>query len=414
MTAEAIGVLAAVIVGWAIVSDRLTRSDLSAPLVFLVAGLVLANPNTGFVAVDIESSTVHVLAELTLALVLFADASAVPLAMARRDLPITVRLLAIGLPLSMALGLGLGVVLFPALPLALVGFLAASLAPTDAALSATVIGDERLPGRIRRAVNVESGLNDGIATPVVTFFLAATAGVLGMAGHDADPGWRAVTQLAIGAAVGMGIGVVGGRALAVAHRHGWMEEGAGRLATLALAVLSFIVAGEIGGNAFVAAFVGGLAFGAANGPSRTRSMELTELGGRLLSFTLWFVFGAGFVVPAFEDLSPRVILYALCSLTVVRMLPVAIALTGTRLGWATTAFIGWFGPRGLASVVFALLAVEELGTSDPRVRAAVHAIVVTVLVSVVAHGISARPLTTRYVRNHPPQGDDVVADGARR
>jgi NhaP-type Na+/H+ or K+/H+ antiporter len=231
----------------------------------------------------------------------------------------------------------------------------------------------------------------------VTFCLATAAGVLGLPGHADEAGWSALGELAGGTGLGAAIGAVGAWVLAFAHRRRWMEHGARRLATSALALLAFLVASEVGGNAFVAAFVGGLAFGAVSGRSTPESVELTELGGELLSLVLWFIFGAGFVLPAFEDSGPRVVIYALCSLTVVRMVPVAVALAGSGTGRSTTAFIGWFGPRGLASVVFALLTVEELGESDVRVLAAVHTMVVTVVLSVVAHGVSARPLATRYV-----------------
>ena len=186
--------------------------------------------------------------------------------------------------------------------------------------------------------------------------------------------------------------------MVLAHRRGWMQHGSRRLATLALALLAFLVASEAGGNPFVAAFVGGLVFGAAARADAAESIELTELAGSLLSLVLWFIFGAGFVLPAFEDLDVRIAVYAVISLTVVRMVPVAIALLGSGQGRATIAFVGWFGPRGLASVVFALLAVEELGDADPRVAVAVNTIAVTIVLSVVAHGITARPLATRYVR----------------
>ena len=248
-------------------------------------------------------------------------------------------------------------------------------------------------------LNVESGLNDGIATPVVTFCIAATATALGMVSHDYDDGFGAVGQLAIGVAVGAGVAVVGGRLLALAHQRGWMQHGSRRLATLSLALIAFLVAGEAGGNPFVAAFVGGLVFGAVAKADAAESVELTELAGSLLSLVLWFVFGAGFVLPAFEDLDARIVLYALGSLTVVRMVPVALALLGSGQGRATAAFIGWFGPRGLASVVFALLAVEELGNTDPRVETAVNTIAVTIVFSIVAHGVTARPLATRYVND---------------
>jgi NhaP-type Na+/H+ or K+/H+ antiporter len=397
MSTTTVIVLAIVVFGWSTVSEALAARDLTGPLVLLVAGLLLANPSWGIVTVDVESSTVHLLAELTLALLLFADASGVPLAAARQDLPLTSRLLGIGLPLSIIAGVGLAVLLFPSLPLALAGLIAAGLAPTDAALSASVIADERLPIRVRRVLNVESGLNDGIATPVVTFCIASAATVLGFTAHHDEAGWRALGQLAIGAGIGAGIALVGGGLLAVAHRRGWMAHGSRRLATLALALLAFLIASEAGGNPFVSAFVGGLIFGAIARNDAVESVELAELGGSLLSLVLWFIFGAAFVIPAFEDLDARVVVYAVCSLTVVRMVPVAIALLGSAQERATVAFIGWFGPRGLASVVFALLAVEDLGDNDPRVLTAVHTIAITIVLSVVAHGLTGRPLTGRYL-----------------
>ncbi len=401
-TSVVIGIAVVVFI-WSILSAPLAARNFGGPLVFVVAGLLLANPRWGILTVDIESSTVHVLAELTLGLLLFADASKVPLTAARHDLPLTARLLGIGLPLSIAVGLALAILAFPTLPVALAGLIAAALAPTDAALSASVLADERLPDDVRRELNVESGLNDGIATPVVTFCIASAATVLGIAGHHDEAGFGALQQLAVGAGVGVGLALVGGRALVIAQRHGWMGHGARRLATLALSLLAFEVASELGGNPFVSAFVGGLTFGAMVGDANTECVELTELGGSLLSLILWFIFGAAFVVPAFEHISIRIVVYAVCSLTVVRMIPVALAFLGAGLDRATVAFIGWFGPRGLASVVFALLALEDLGDSDPRVLAAIHTIAVTIVFSIVAHGLTARPLTGRYVAAIAPR-----------
>ena len=397
MNETALAALAAVIFGWAILSDWFARHDLTGPLVFMVAGLILANSDWGIGSINIEGPTVHALAELTLALLLFGDASGVPPAAARRDLPLTARLLAIGLPLSILAGTAVAVVLFPSLPLALAGLIAASLAPTDAALSASVIADERLPVRVRRVLNVESGLNDGIATPVVTFCIAAAATALGIIGGEHEDGFGALGQLVIGVGVGAAVAFVGGRLIVLARQRGWMQHGSRRLATLALALLAFLVASEAGGNPFVSAFVGGIVFGATAPKDAVESVELTELAGNLLSLALWFIFGAGFVIPAFADLDARIVLYAITSLTVVRMVPVALALLGTGQGRPTVAFVGWFGPRGLASVVFALLAVEELGDTDPGVVVAANTITVTIVFSIIAHGITARPFATRYV-----------------
>jgi NhaP-type Na+/H+ or K+/H+ antiporter len=389
--------LALVIFGWAILSERLAARNLTGPLVFLAAGFLLGNSSWGIVSVDIESSTVHHLAEITLGLLLFADASTVRLVAARQDLTLTSRLLAVGLPLSILTGTVLAVGLFPTLPVALAGLIGASLAPTDAALSASVIADERLPIRVRRVLNVESGLNDGIATPVVSFFIAASATALGVVGHEYDDGLGALGELAIGVAVGASAALLGGYLVRVAHRRRWTQAGSRRLAALSLALICFLVASEVGGNPFVAAFVGGLLFGAAAPSDVEESTELTELLGGLLSLVLWFIFGAGFVLPAFENLDARIVVYAVLSLTFVRMVPVAISLLRSGQDAATIAFVGWFGPRGLASVVFALLAVEELGAADPRMLTAVDTIAVTILLSVVAHGITARPLAARYV-----------------
>jgi NhaP-type Na+/H+ or K+/H+ antiporter len=388
--------LALVLFFWGILTERLAIHDLTGPLVFLVSGFLLGNSRWGIVSVELESSTVHHLAEVTLALLLFADASTVRLAAARKDLHLTARLLGIGLPFSIVAGAALAAVLFPSLPVALAAFVGASLAPTDAALSASVIGDERLPMRVRRVLNVESGMNDGIATPVVTFCIAATAASLGLVSHSYDDGFGALVELALGVAVGVGVAVVGGRLVRLAHHRGWTQEDSRRYATLALALLAFLVATEAGGNPFVAAFIGGLVFGAAAPADAGPSTELTEMFGSLLSLALWFVFGAGFALPALERLDARIVAYAVLSLTLVRMVPVAISLARSGEGRATVAFVGWFGPRGLASVVFALLAVEELA-HDPRITTALDIVTVTILLSVIAHGITARPLTGRYV-----------------
>lgn len=397
MTEGAAIALALTVFAWSMASEWLAARNVTGPLVLLVAGLLLANPEWGVVDVELESSLVHLAAELTLALLLFADASKVPVAAARADLPVTARLLGIGLPLCILAGTGVALLLFPSLPLALAGLVAAALAPTDAALSAAVLADERLPGAVRRALNVESGLNDGIATPVVTTCIGAAASLLHVT-QSHESGLRALAAIGAGIAVGAALGVIGGRAVVAAHARGWVQHGARRLGTISLALAAFLLADELGANPFVAAFVAGIGFGAAAREETEESVELTELAGGMLALVLWFVFGAGFVLPAFEDLDWRVATYAVASLTVVRMVPVAIAMVGAGQRFATTLFMGWFGPRGLASAVFGLLALEELGAGDPRVDLALQVITVTIVLSIVAHGVSARPLTSRYVR----------------
>jgi sodium/hydrogen antiporter len=394
MTAEAVAVVMALIFLWGVVSARLDRADLSAPIVFVIVGLLLSrafNLSGGGVAdpATVQEST-KLLAEVTLVWVLFADASQIGLRELRTDAGLYVRLLAGGLPLTILAGALaaawlLGVDGWTAL---LVG---AALAPTDAALGAQVMTNPAIPERIRRVINVESGLNDGIATPVVMF---AIAGVAATENIQALPSLAAaMSDLAIGLTVGIVVGVSGGRAMQIARRRGWESEDFAGPAVLALALLAYALTIWVDGNGFVAAFVGGLAFGNSAGRGGTREVYYVEQTAGLASVLTWLVFGAIGVPVVWELTSWQIVAYAVLSLTVIRMIPVALTLVGTGLPAGTVAFVGWFGPRGLASVIFALIAADELGTGA---RTAVAVIGMTVLLSVFAHGLSARPLATRY------------------
>lgn len=258
----ALAALSLVVLGWAVVSHRLAQWNITGPLVFTVAGFVLGNAAWGPVAVDVEAPSVHVLAEVTLALLLFSDASRVDIATLRRDIGLPARLLGVGLPLSVILGSVGAALLFGDLTWALAVFVGAALAPTDAALSAQVINDERVPMRVRRALNVESGLNDGIVTPIVVFALAVAGSRLDASAEDAG-GSRAVLELAIGIAVGLALGFLSAKLIASASRRRWILRGGRRFAALATAVGSYSLAAALGGNGFIAAFVAGIAFGAA-------------------------------------------------------------------------------------------------------------------------------------------------------
>ena len=400
-------VLMLLVLAWAVVSHLLERFNVPTALVFLACGYVLANPGWGVLAVDVEVPRMHLLVETTLALLLFSDAAQVNVARLRQDLAFPARLLGIGLPLSIVLGAVGAAVLLDDLTWALAGFVGAALAPTDAALSAPVINDRRVPQRIRRVINVESGLNDGIATPVVAFTLTVAAAGLGIGGHDASPEARAVAELALGVLVGAVVGVLGVGLITACSRRGWIAGGGGRVATMAAALASFSCAIALDGNGFIAAFVAGIAFAAwrpgthaerAGDPEGEDLVELPELVGRLLALAVWFLFGAAMLPLALDHLSASTVLYAVLSLTVFRMVPVALALVGSATDRSTVLFVGWFGPRGLASVVFALLAVEELGTASAVAVEACAVVTLTVLLSVVLHGVSAAPLGRWYAR----------------
>jgi NhaP-type Na+/H+ or K+/H+ antiporter len=385
-----IAVVAACLVGWGLVSARLERWQVTAPIAFVLLGLAVSHGPLALVHVQLQSSTIRTLAEVTLALVLFSDASRVNARTLAADAGVPVRLLAIGLPLTIGAGAALAAGLFSTGGLWVAATIGAIVAPTDAALGATIMSDERVPSRVRRVLNVESGLNDGIATPFVNLFLAGALASEAVAGGGAA---KAVVDLLGGAALGVGVGLGGAVLLRSASRTGWSAPGFQPLAVLALAVLAYGVALVAHTNGFVAAFVAGLAFGTALGEHKG-ILTFTEETGTLLSLLVWFAFGAVMLVPGFEAADWRDVVFAVLALTVVRMVPVSLALAGSGLDRTTVAFVGWFGPRGLASVVFGLLAVDALAPSDAQL--VLGAVVVTVALSVFAHGVSASPFARLY------------------
>src|SRR5215204_1333776 len=363
MDTEVVVVMTVAVVAWCLASARLDRRSITPALVFVVVGLVVANPPLSIIEIAPDSHTVRSLTEVTLALVLFSDAARVDVRRLRADARVPMRLLLIGLPLSVAVGVGLALAIFADLDVWVCAVIAAAVAPTDSALGAPLMAVRRIPRRIRRELNVESGLNDGLVTPIVTFAIAGAVAEVG-ARPDLSPG-TALADLAIGLVAGVALGLAGGLLLRLARRRSWTASETEPLAVLALALLSYAAAVELGGNGFVAAFVGGLAFGATR-EATADAIEFASQAGELLAIAVWFVFGA-----------------------------IAVALTGTGMSRPTVAFIGWFGPRGLASVVFALVAFDELPADGGR-STMLAAIIATVLLSVVAHALTAKPLAGRF------------------
>jgi NhaP-type Na+/H+ or K+/H+ antiporter len=392
-------IVAAAIFLWGAVSARLERADLTAPVVFVAVGGILAA--AGLVDAPEAPVALTPLLEITLVWVLFSDAARLPIHELRHDLGRYLRLLAIGLPLTILAGWGLATWLLPGLGIWLALVVAAALAPTDAALGVPVVTDPAVPSRVRRLITVESGLNDGIATPVVMLAIAGAAAATGLEAESALGG--ALTELGIGAIVGIAVGFGGGWSLRWARRRAWAAEDFVGIAVLALALLAYAAALVLQGNGFVAAFCGGLAFGAAAGRRGPSELVFLEQAGGLVSLLVWLAFGAIAGPIMLDRLDLALVLYAVLSLTVVRMIPVALATLGAGLDRGTVLFVGWFGPRGLASLVFALIALEELG---PIADDAIAAIAVTVFLSVLAHGISAGPLAARYGRAAAARGPE--------
>jgi NhaP-type Na+/H+ or K+/H+ antiporter len=390
LNATTLAVVAACVVGWGLVSARVERWPISAPIAFVLLGLVLTHGPWAVIHLQLESSTLRSVAEITLALVLFADASRVNARSLAADAGVPARLLGLGLPLTIGAGAAVAAGLFSMSGIWVTATIAAIVAPTDASLGAAIMSDKRVPVRVRRILNVESGLNDGIATPFVNLFLA---GALAAESIGAGGIGQAAVDLLGGAALGVGVGLAGAILLRLATHKGWSAPAFQPLAVVALAMLSYGVALTAHTNGFVAAFVAGTAFGTVlQNPANV--LGFTEEAGILLSLLVWFSFGAVMLVPGLQAADWRDVVFALLALTVVRMVPVALALTGSGLDRATVAFVGWFGPRGLASVVFGLIAVDSLDHADAQV--VLGAVVVTVSLSVLAHGLTASPLGGRY------------------
>ena len=395
---EALVFFAALLVfGYGLFSALADRTPISSPMVFVAAGLLAGPMGFDLFDVNLESELVQVVAEVTLILVLFTNASTLNLKRLRAEYHIPLRLLGVGLPLTMVLGFLIAIPMFPDMSLWLVAVMAFILSPTDAALGQAVVSSEKVPVKIRDTIGVESGLNDGIALPPI---MACMAALTAASGASLDFGYWAgfaAKQMAFGPLAGGAIGFIGGALIDRAVKKGWMEPVFQRLASIALALISYAVAEELGGNGFIAAFFGGLMLGTRTEVVRGRLQEFGEAEGQLLCLLVFLIFGMVLVPNAKDYWDGTALIYALTSLTLIRMLPVAISLVGTRLDWATVGFIGWFGPRGIASVLYLLIFVEQVGAKGHERMLAV--IVLTVLLSVFIHGVSAVPLSSWYGRH---------------
>jgi NhaP-type Na+/H+ or K+/H+ antiporter len=393
MSTWSLAVIASIVVVYALVSRRLERTPLTAGIFFLSAGLLFGGKGLGWLELGAGSETVRVLAEATLTLVLFSDAARIDLGALRREYVVPTRLLGIGLPLTIALGCAVAAVLLGTLSFGEALVLAVILAPTDAALGQAVVTDERLPSRIRQGLNVESGLNDGICVPLLFIALAISE-----AEADTKSTQGAVTLVAqsIGYGVLFGVlcGLAGAILLRVARRHSLVEGSWLQVVPVATATLSYGLAAPLGGSGFIAAFVAGLTFGGTLRRDTEHTTRLLEEVGGVSNAITFIVFGAVFVGPVLGHLTWAAAAYGVLSLTLVRMLPVAVAFIGTKARPQTVAFAGWFGPRGLASIVFTVIVLDEAHL--PGIKTITVVVVFTIVLSVYAHGLSARPLVDRY------------------
>ena len=386
---------ALLILAFGLFSRIAEQKSVTGPMVFMLVGILASNLFFGLFEFHAQMEPVKLVAELALTLVLFIDATLIDRGFLRTPpAKIAARLLLIGLPLTMLLGTGMGLLLFGSVGIVSIVMMALILSPTDAALGQAVVKSDDVPGGIRQSISVESGLNDGIALPPILICLAMLGAEAGH--HDGGWGGFVLKQVTLGPIVGLAVGFCGGWLIEKMSEKGWMEETFQRLSALPMAIVAFAFAEIVGGNGFISAFVAGLGLTLAISSDHVRHQiqEFGETEGTQLILVVFLLFGLVMVPAAVPFWGWREFVYALLSLTVIRMLPVAIALIGAGFDWRTVSFIGWFGPRGIASVLYLLMAVAAIGfVGYERVMSV---IVLTITISVFAHGITATPLSRRY------------------
>ncbi|MEI5998094.1 cation:proton antiporter [Paraburkholderia bengalensis] len=389
---------------YSLVSRRLERTILTAPMLFTALGMLLATSQGALNELAMDRQDLLLVAELGLVMTLFTDASRVPPRVLKGETSLPVRLLTTGMLLTIGLGVLVAMVVFRTLTWWEAGILAAILAPTDAGLGQAIVNSPRVPHPIRQALNVEAGLNDGLAVPFLMFFIALAEA------RETSRGGSVLSrflleQLGYGTLVGLAVGLLGGWLLSLAHRKAWMAEPATQLGVVALPLACVVASEATGASMFIAAFVAGLATQACFREVGEHSVEFAEEWGQLFNYFVFFLFGL-LVTRVWAQFSFAILAYAVLSLTLIRMVPVAIALRGTHLSRPTTLFMGWFGPRGLASIVLGLVYLE--GEADlpgePIIRLGVMA---TVLLSIFAHGLTALPAIGRYEKTVAKLGDDA-------
>lgn len=395
---------------FALFSGPISRGSLTPPMVFVLLGLVLSPVGLGWIELTVDNKVVHVIAEITLILVLFTDAARINLKHLWADHDVPLRLLLVGMPLTIVAGALAAKLILPELVIIEALILAVILAPTDAALGQVVVSSPRVPERIRQSLNVESGLNDGIALPVL-LFVASFA--MGMHGDEQGTDWVSFVaqQLILGPLTGVLVGWAGSRAINAAIDRGFLTHEFCNIYLLSLAFIAYLAADLVGGNGFIAAFAAGVATGNTLKKVNEEIYEFAESEGQLLNLIIFFVFGVALLPQVWGQVSWNIIGYALLSLTVVRVIPVFLSLAGKHMRWETSLFLGWFGPRGLASILFVLLVLEHAQIVQETL--VFNTVIVTVAMSVVLHGLTALPGVSAYaaaLQLCERRGDDLSSE----
>ncbi len=384
-----------VILGYGLFSKLLSKYNISGPMVFSVVGVLLSPLVLGTHPIHFNAEAVQVLAEITLIIVLFSDAASLDLKELKAHWKLPVRLLFVALPVTIVLATLTGIWFFPNESVLYILLLALILAPTDAALGKVVVSDTRIPSTVRNTINVESGLNDGIVFPVLLTVLA----MIGAGSETAQSGWMGyiAQQISIGAIAGAAAGYAGARVMVRALHKGWMAHQYSNLAPIALAIFSFYFAEHFGGNGYIAAFFSGLFLGNTSKLLRGHVENFAESEGELFIMVSFLIFGLVFIPATIGYWNLKALGYALLSLTFLRMLPVALGFGFYKINLSTRLFYGWFGPRGIASILYILVAVHQLhGIEGHEEIFAVASI--TIVLSIFLHGLSAQPLAVLYAK----------------
>ena len=404
MNEQAIAAIAIFVLVFGSISGKLEKSVITPPMAYVTYGLLLSSAALGLIEeVNITNEVIKVLAEITLALVLFTDASRIQLKRLRQGYNLPLRLLGLGLPLTIVFGMILALFLFPSLNIWSAAVLATILTPTDAALGQAVVNSSRVPASIRQGINVESGLNDGICLPLLLLFVALA--------EESDRAtdasyWLTFSgkQIVFGAAIGIAVSYFGSKLIIASLRRKWMNESFEDLSVLGLSILAYACAELIGGNGFIAAFCAGLTLGnTASQSTRQKLYDFGEAEGQLLTLLSFLLYGAVMILPSLSQATWQMWLYAIGSLTLTRLLGVALSTIGSKLQPLSVLFIGWFGPRGIASIIYGLVIVEE--ENLPSSDLIFTTMIITVLISVFAHGLTAYPGANWYANRMDDEQD---------
>ena len=392
-----LALLAVFVLVYSAVAGAVERAWISGPIIFTLFGLLIGPVGLDLLSLEADRETIKGLAEVTLAMVLFTDAAGADIGVLKKTSGLPARLLLVGLPLTILLGFGTAALLVDSLSVFAIAVLATMLAPTDAALGKAVVTNEAVPDEIRQGLNVESGLNDGICVPILFVFLALALDKAG----DAGPWTLAVTlvaeEIGIGLAVGLVLTFLAVKLIRFTRQRGWVTHTWIQIPVVALALSCFAVAQWLGGSGFIAAFSGGILLGIMDAhlskEVKDEFLLASEGTGDTLALITWVIFGSAVVGQAIGNFSWMILLYSILSLTVIRMLPVFLCLTGSGIDSEGKLFIGWFGPRGLASIVFAVIVLNSgLPDSGPLAMT----VVCTIILSIIAHGITANPWARAY------------------